>query len=56
MTFKVNTIGVIFFSQAIQPFINTKGKLINMSSVMGSIELNINPTGRLDAYAISKRP
>jgi len=53
-TFNVNTIGVALFSQAIQLFIKAGGKLINISSGMGSTELNINPTAGLDAYAMSK--
>lgn len=52
--FKVNTIGVALFSQTILPCIKPNGKLINMSSGMGSIALNLNPELGLDAYAMSK--
>nr|WP_282136737.1 SDR family oxidoreductase [Seonamhaeicola maritimus] len=53
-TFEVNTIGVALFSQAIHEFLKEGGKLINMSSGMGSITLNINPEAALEAYAMSK--
>ena len=53
-TFKVNAIGVALFSQAIIPFIKSNGKFINMSSRLGSMDLNINPEMGFDAYAMSK--
>ncbi|WP_298530585.1 SDR family oxidoreductase [uncultured Algibacter sp.] len=52
--FKTNTIGVALFSQIILPLIKPHGKLINISSGLGSIALNINPEIGLDAYAMSK--
>jgi NAD(P)-dependent dehydrogenase (short-subunit alcohol dehydrogenase family) len=52
--FRINTIGPALFSQIITPFLNKGSKLVNISSGMGSIELNINPDAGLDAYAISK--
>ena len=53
-TFKVNAIGVALFSQAIEPLIKREGKLVNMSSGLGSIEQNINPEMGFDAYSMSK--
>lgn len=53
-TFRVNAIGVALFSQAIIPLIKNKGKLVNISSGLGSIEQNINPNMGFDAYAMSK--
>ncbi len=53
-TFKVNTFGVALFSQVILPFINSSGKLVNISSGLGSIENIINPETGFEAYAMSK--
>lgn len=52
--FAINTIGPALVAQALVPRLNPGGKLINMSSGMGSIQLKIHPEGTLDAYAISK--
>ncbi|MGC6429507.1 MAG: SDR family oxidoreductase [Jejuia sp.] len=53
-TFQVNSIGIALFSQAILPLITSNGKLINMSSGLGSIESIINPEVGFEAYAMSK--
>lgn len=53
-TFQTNATGVVLFSQAIIPHIKPQGKLINMSSGLGSIGLNINPELAFEAYAMSK--
>lgn len=52
--FQTNVIGVALFTQAIVPFMNNGGKLINISSGRGSIEANQGATDGLDAYGISK--
>ena len=51
---RVNTIGPALVIQAVAPFLANDSKLVQISSGMGSLELNINPEGALDAYAISK--
>ncbi len=38
-TFEVNTTGTLFFTEMIIPFINKQGKIINISSKMGSIAM-----------------
>lgn len=53
-TFEINTVGVALFCQEIIPFIKEGGKIVNMSSGMGSIDWNVNPIAPLDAYAMSK--
>lgn len=50
----VNTIGAALFAQAVTPFLIDKAKLVQISSGIGSLKLNINPDGALDAYAVSK--
>ncbi|WP_010522710.1 SDR family oxidoreductase [Aquimarina agarivorans] len=52
--FKVNTIGPALLIQAINPYLNQNAKLIQLSSGLGSVALNINPEGPYDAYAASK--
>jgi NAD(P)-dependent dehydrogenase (short-subunit alcohol dehydrogenase family) len=52
--FRVNTIGPALISQVITPFLQKGGKLIQISSGLGSLALNINPQMPLDAYAMSK--
>ncbi|WP_232285916.1 SDR family NAD(P)-dependent oxidoreductase [Aquimarina agarilytica] len=52
--FKVNTIGPALLIQAISPFLKQGSKLVQMSSGLGAIALNINPEGPYDAYAVSK--
>ena len=49
-----NLIGAALVSQAIISFLSKGSKLIQLTSGMGSIELNINPEIGLDAYAVSK--
>lgn len=53
-TFQTNSVGVALFSQAILSSILPNGKLINMSSGLGSVALNINPQMPFEAYAMSK--
>ncbi|TNJ43803.1 SDR family oxidoreductase [Tamlana fucoidanivorans] len=52
--FQVNTIGVALLSQVVWPLMQPKSKLINVSSGLGSISLNISPEANFDAYAMSK--
>ncbi|TMU57302.1 SDR family NAD(P)-dependent oxidoreductase [Flagellimonas algicola] len=52
--FRINTIGPALTSQAIAPFMAKGGKLIQISSGMGSLSWNINPLNHFDAYAASK--
>lgn len=52
--FAINTIGPALVMQALVPRLKPGGKLINLSSGMGSIQLKIQPEGALDAYAMSK--
>ena len=52
--FRVNTIGPALIAQAIVPYMRENSKLIQISSGMGSIQWNINPTNDFDAYAASK--
>lgn len=51
---KVNLIGPALISKTLSPLINNNGKLIQISSGMGSLTWNINPLDDLDAYAASK--
>lgn len=51
---KINTIGPALVAQALLPLMKPGSKLVNISSGMGSIEMNINPDNGLDAYAMSK--
>ncbi len=51
---RVNTIGPALVAQAVVPFLGNNSKLVQVSSGMGSLELNINPEAALDAYAVSK--
>lgn len=50
----VNTIGPALLAQAVSPYMPERGKLINITSGMGSLQLNLNPEMGLDAYAMSK--
>ena len=52
--FLVNAVGPALVIQAIAACLEQGGKVIQMSSGMGSIELNINPNNGRDAYAASK--
>jgi NAD(P)-dependent dehydrogenase (short-subunit alcohol dehydrogenase family) len=52
--FRINSIGPALVAQAVVPFMNEGSKLINISSGMGSLDLNINSGNGLDAYAMSK--
>lgn len=51
-TFDINVTGTVFFTEMICPFLNSGGKIINISSKMGSIALS----ERIDsvAYRMSK--
>lgn len=51
-TFEVNVIGTTFFTQMMIPLVKQGGKIINISSKMGSIE-NCSMTGSV-AYRMSK--
>ncbi|QBG45885.1 SDR family oxidoreductase [Verrucomicrobia bacterium S94] len=53
-TFCVNATGPALVAQAVIPLMNSGSKLVNMTSGMGSLELNLNPRKGLDAYAMSK--
>ena len=50
----VNTVGPALLVQAIESSLERGAKVVQISSGMGSIELNINPENGLDAYAVSK--
>lgn len=50
----VNLIGPALISKTLSPLINPNGKLVQISSGMGSLTWNINPLDDLDAYAASK--
>ncbi len=52
--FKVNTIGPALLIQAIYPYLKEGSKLVQLSSGLGAIALNVNPEGPYDAYAVSK--
>ena len=52
--FMVNATGPALMAQALNPLLKEGAKLINLSSGMASMEMNINPDGALDAYAMSK--
>lgn len=52
--FLVNATGPALVAQAVVPLMNEGSKLINITSGMASLELNINPQNGLDAYAMSK--
>lgn len=53
-TLRVNVTGAALVAQAALPYMPEGAKLINVSSGMGSLELNINPGNGADAYAVSK--
>lgn len=50
----VNVTGPAMLAQAVIPLMKEGSSLINMSSAMGSLELNINPDNGMDIYAMSK--
>jgi NAD(P)-dependent dehydrogenase (short-subunit alcohol dehydrogenase family) len=52
--FQANTLGPALVSQAMTSLMGEGAKIVNMSSGMASIELNLNPQAGLDAYAVSK--
>lgn len=51
-TFKVNTEGVVFFTEPLLKLMNTNSKIFNMSSKMGSVEC-LSSAGSI-AYRMSK--
>lgn len=53
-SFKVNAIGPALVLQALMPLLNSEATIVNLTSGMGSLALNINPDNGLDAYAMSK--
>lgn len=53
-TLTTNVTGPALVAKAISPLMKPGSVLVNISSGMGSCELNINPDGGLDAYAASK--
>ena len=50
----VNVTGPALIAQVLVPLMKPGSKLINMSSGLGSLDLNINPETGMDAYAMSK--
>jgi len=50
----VNVTGPALVAQALVPLMKPGSKLINISSGLGSLELNINPADGMDVYAMSK--
>lgn len=53
-TLMANAIGPALLIQSALPLLKTGALIVNISSGMGSLELNINPENGLDAYAVSK--
>ncbi|MDI1335765.1 MAG: SDR family oxidoreductase [Lacunisphaera sp.] len=51
---RVNVVGAALVAQAVAPRLMRGAKLVNISSGMGSMQLNIGPDGPLDAYAMTK--
>ncbi len=51
---RVNVTGPALLSQALAPLLRDGAKIINLSSGMGSMALNINPDAPMDSYAVSK--
>lgn len=54
VNFQANTLGPALVSQAMASLMVKGATIVNMTSGMGSIELNLNPQTGLDAYAVSK--
>lgn len=52
--FHTNAIGPALVARAVAPRMNRGAKLVNVTSGMGSLTLNLGPTGPLAAYAASK--
>ena len=52
--FRINSIAPMLLAQALSSKFVKGSKCVNMTSGMGSAELNINPNVGLDAYAASK--
>ncbi|ADE53519.1 SDR family NAD(P)-dependent oxidoreductase [Coraliomargarita akajimensis] len=52
--FRVNATGPALIAQVLEPQLRDGAKLINISSGMASLELNLNAAVGLDAYAMSK--
>ena len=50
----VNVTGAALVAQAVTPAMKRGAKLVNISSGLGSIGLNLSPDAGLDAYAASK--
>lgn len=50
----VNVTGAALVAQAVAPSMKRGAKLVNISSGLGSIGLNLSPDAGLDAYAASK--
>jgi NAD(P)-dependent dehydrogenase (short-subunit alcohol dehydrogenase family) len=53
-TLAVNTIGPALVAQALAPLMKAGSLLVNISSGLASMGMNINPETGLDAYAASK--
>ena len=53
-TFAVNATGPALIAQAVAPLMKSGAKLVNISSALGSCELNLSPESGLDAYGASK--
>ncbi|MDF7824191.1 SDR family oxidoreductase [Pontiellaceae bacterium B12227] len=53
-SFRVNAAGPALVVQALAPLLHEGAKVVNITSGMGSLALNINPGNGLDAYAMSK--
>lgn len=53
-TFDTNVVGPAYIMQAFSKVMNTDGKIINLSSGMGSFSFEINLGGDLTSYAASK--
>ncbi|MEO1009958.1 MAG: SDR family oxidoreductase [Bacteroidota bacterium] len=52
--FRVNAIGPALISQALLPFLESKAKLVQISSGLGSLQQGSDLENGLDAYAASK--
>lgn len=53
-TFSINATAPALVAQALAPLMKSGSKMVNMTSGMGSLELNLNPREGLDGYAMSK--
>ncbi len=50
----VNVAGAALLCQALAPMLNEGGKVVQLGSRMGSLELNLNGAAPVDGYSISK--